>query len=157
MRTECNQSSIFDELGSNSEEGIDLNHVANCEECATQYQVHEELSSAVKGGPKATPSIFFDRDLKARLQEEQIAMRRSRVRSALLRGYWLGTAVISYAIVQSTNWAFPTVGQSVLISAIALVVLATIIPFVLCLGLKLKRPLTAKEALEIDHASDAFS
>jgi hypothetical protein len=141
LATNCSKSAIFDGRMGDVDDKLDMDHVAECPQCAQLLDGHRNLALAFQSAPRCSPSIHFNRELRNRLQSEQRVERQFRLRTAMLRAYWLLAALASLLILWVIPWPSQVLSGPVVASIGAFLGLVAIVPAMIYRGLGLDRSL----------------
>ncbi len=128
MESRCSEADVFDQKTGDIDGMLDMDHIAECPQCARLMQGHQELTLAFKSTPRSTPSIYFDRKLSQRLHEERRREHQIRLRMIALRSYWFLAAVASFLILWLVPWPEQAFPSTVVVSIGAFLGLLAIVP-----------------------------
>ena len=138
MATDCSKAAIFDGRLSDAEDKLDMDHIAGCPQCTRLLDGHRKLALAFQSAPRCSPSIHFNRELRNRLRNEQRFEHQFRLRTAMLRAYWLLATLASLFILWVIPWPSQILSGPVVASIGAFLGLVAIVPAMIYRGLVLR-------------------
>lgn len=141
MTTKCSNATAFDGEIDNIEGKLDMNHIAACPQCARLFEGHQILASAFQDTPHQSASIHFNRELRDRLRTEHQFERQIRLRSVVLRAYWLLASLASLLTLWLVPWPSQVISGPVVAAISVFLGLVAIVPAMIYRGLGLDQNL----------------
>ena len=128
MNTRCSHSDVFDQKTSDIDELLDMQHIANCAQCAELLDGHRNLAMALRTTPRNAPSIHFEKELRSRLQAEKQIDAQLRLQTIVLRSYWVVATIVSFVILLFVPWPSQLGSTPIVASLGVFVVLVAVVP-----------------------------